>query len=114
MAPATAAARTLILVQRSFIVHADAACQEVTDGSADLRHVSSAKWPVSFALLVRVAVLRDQRGEVKLVNPKPGRSGAATRWRCARTGIRFRNMCDDVGKPCSRRIARASFGPASR
>jgi hypothetical protein len=29
-------------------------------------------------------------------------------------GMRFRNMCDDVGNPCSRRTVGADFGPASR
>lgn len=41
MAPAAAGARRLILLQRSFILHAEsnAACQKMANGGADLRRV---------------------------------------------------------------------------
>lgn len=46
--------------------------------------------------------------------PKPRWSGAITRYDFASSGIRLRNMCELVGKPCSNRITGASAAPASR
>src|SRR5262249_60594262 len=48
------------------------------------------------------------------VKPKPGRSGAITRYRSARRGIRSRNMNDEAGKPWSKRTTAPSGGPGSR
>src|SRR5262245_50823575 len=46
--------------------------------------------------------------------PKPGKSGATTRYRSDSFGIRFRNMWLDVGKPCSSSSGGPFTGPASR
>ena len=48
------------------------------------------------------------------MNPNPGRSGAMTRYRVARMGIRFRNMWDEEGKPWRSRITLADREPALR
>ncbi|CAM5353968.1 hypothetical protein SCALM49S_00102 [Streptomyces californicus] len=46
--------------------------------------------------------------------PKPRWSGAMTWYLSDSSGMRSRNMNELVGKPCSRTIAGASAGPASR
>jgi hypothetical protein len=46
--------------------------------------------------------------------PNPGRSGATMRKRSARSGIKSRNMCPALGKPCSSRSFGPSGAPASR
>jgi hypothetical protein len=46
--------------------------------------------------------------------PKPGRSGATMWKRSASSGIRLRNMCDELGKPWSSSRLGSSGSPASR
>src|SRR2546423_5699785 len=48
------------------------------------------------------------------VKPKPGKSGAITRYLGARRCMSFTYWCDEDGKPWSRRTTGADFGPASR